>query len=90
VQILQHLIVPKEGNILISLGSGAGDFSFLHYVQTSLGSTQPPIQWVPGAFSLGVEKQEYNADHSPPPSAEVGMVEVQLQSSMRLHGVVPS
>jgi hypothetical protein len=33
--------------------------------------TQPPIQWVPGALSLGVKRPEREADHSPPSSAEV-------------------
>jgi hypothetical protein len=32
----------------------------------ALGSTQPPIKWVPG-----VERQGHEADHSPPTSAEV-------------------
>jgi hypothetical protein len=32
----------------------------------ALGSTQPPIQWVPGTFSPGRD-----ADHSPPASADV-------------------
>jgi hypothetical protein len=35
------------------------------------GPTQPPIQWVPGAFSPGVKRQEREADHSPPTNAEV-------------------
>jgi hypothetical protein len=35
------------------------------------GTTQPPIQWVPGAFSPGVKRQGREADHSPPSSAEV-------------------
>jgi hypothetical protein len=56
----------------------------------ALGLTQSPIQWVPRAFLLRLEEQECHADHSPPPSAEVGMVEVYLQSPMHLHGVVPS
>jgi hypothetical protein len=43
--------------------AGAGNF-FLHLVQ-------PPIQWVPGALSLRVERPGCEADHSPPPSAEV-------------------
>jgi hypothetical protein len=30
-----------------------------------------PIQWVPGALSLGVKRPGREADHSPPPSAEV-------------------
>jgi len=30
--------------------------------------TQPPIQWVQGALSLGVKRNEREADHSPPSS----------------------
>jgi hypothetical protein len=37
----------------------------------ALGPTQPPIQWVPGAFSLGVNRPGREADHLPPSSAEV-------------------
>jgi hypothetical protein len=37
----------------------------------NLGPTQPPIQWVPGALSLGVKWPGREADHSPPSSAEV-------------------
>jgi hypothetical protein len=36
-----------------------------------LGPTQPPIQWVLGAFSPGVKRQGREADHSPPTGAEV-------------------
>jgi hypothetical protein len=39
--------------------------------RTALGPTQPPIQWVPGALSLGVKRPGSEADHSPPTSAEV-------------------
>jgi hypothetical protein len=48
-------------------------FHFL-YTTTSrpaLGLTQPPIQWVTGALSLGVKRQRREADHSPPSTAEV-------------------
>jgi hypothetical protein len=38
--------------------------------RTALGPTQPPIQWVPGAFSLEVERPGREADHSSPSSAE--------------------
>jgi hypothetical protein len=38
--------------------------------RTALGPTQPPIQWVPGALSLGVKQPGREADHSPPSSAE--------------------
>jgi len=37
----------------------------------ALWPTQLPIQWVPGAPSLGVKLPEREADHSPPSSAEV-------------------
>jgi hypothetical protein len=39
-------------------------------MQTSSGPTQPPVQWVPGAVFLGIKQQGYEADHSPPSSAE--------------------
>jgi hypothetical protein len=31
----------------------AKDFSSILCVQTALGSTQPPVQWVPGVLSPG-------------------------------------
>jgi hypothetical protein len=37
----------------------------------ALVSTQPPIQWVPGAISVGVQRPGREADHSPPSNAEV-------------------
>jgi len=35
---------------------------------------QPPIQWVPGALPLGVERPGREADHSPPPVGLHGVV----------------
>jgi hypothetical protein len=46
-------------------------FSFLRNVQTGSGPTQPPIQWVPGLFPLGVKWQGPETDHSPPSGAKV-------------------
>jgi hypothetical protein len=37
----------------------------------ALGPTQPPIQWVTWALSAGIKWPMREADHSPPPSAEV-------------------
>jgi len=37
----------------------------------ALGPTRSPIQWVPGALSLGVRRPGCEADRSPPASAEV-------------------
>jgi hypothetical protein len=48
-----------------------GIFLFITASRTAVGSTQPPIQWVTGALSLGVKRPGREADHSPPPSAEV-------------------
>jgi hypothetical protein len=39
--------------------------------RTALGSTQPPIHWVPVALSPGVKRAGCEADHSPLASAEV-------------------
>jgi hypothetical protein len=50
----------------------------------ALGSTQPPIQWVLGAFPPGVKWPGCEVDHSPASSAEVtygGAIHP------RLHGV---
>jgi hypothetical protein len=52
-------------------GGGLGIFPFDTVSRPALGLTQPPIQWVPGALSLGVYRPGREADHSPPSSAEV-------------------
>jgi hypothetical protein len=46
-------------------------FLFTTASRTALGPTQPPIQWVKGALSLGVERPGRESDYSPPSSAEV-------------------
>jgi hypothetical protein len=67
---------------------GLGIFLFTTASRTALGPTQPPIRWVPGALSLGVKRPGREADHSPPPSAEVKeCVELYLHSPIRPHGV---
>jgi hypothetical protein len=70
---------------------GLGIFLFTAESRTALGPTQPPIEWVPGALSLGVERRGREADHSPPSNAEVKeCVELYLHSPIRLHGLVLS
>jgi hypothetical protein len=57
------------------------DFTLHHRVRMVLGPTQPPIQWVPGALSLGVKRPGHEANRSPPSSAEVKeWVELYLHS----------
>jgi hypothetical protein len=57
--------------IKIEFLAGARDFSLLHSVQISSEATHLPIQWVVGAYSLGVNCLGLEADHSPPSSAKV-------------------
>jgi hypothetical protein len=60
---------------------GAGNSSLHHRVQNGSGIHPSPIQWVPGALSLGVKRPGREADHLPPSSAEVkGRVELHLHS----------
>jgi hypothetical protein len=47
------------------------NFLFFGASRPALGSTQPPIQWVPRALSPGVKRPGHEAEHSPPTSAEV-------------------
>jgi hypothetical protein len=68
-----------------------GIFLFTPASRTALAPTQPPIQWVPGAFSLGVKRPGREADHSPPSSAEVKNVwRYTSTPPIRLHGAVLS
>jgi hypothetical protein len=57
----------------------------------SLGPTQPPIQWVPGALSLGVKRLGCETDHFLPSSAEVKNTwSYTYAPPIRLHGVLIS
>jgi hypothetical protein len=50
---------------------GLGIFLFTTASRPALGPTQTPIQWAPGALSLGIKQLGPEADHSPPSSVEV-------------------
>jgi hypothetical protein len=45
-------------------------FLFATASKMALEPTQPPIQWVPEALSLGIKWPDREADYSPPSSAE--------------------
>jgi hypothetical protein len=66
-------------------------FLFTTASRPALGSTQPPVQWIPGAVSLGVKQPGRKADHSPPSSAEVKNAwNYAYTPPIRLHDVVLS
>jgi hypothetical protein len=66
-------------------------FLFTTASRTALGPTQPPIQWLPGALSLGVKRPRREADHSPSSNTEVNNVSSYTSTPpIRLHGVVLS
>jgi hypothetical protein len=69
---------------------GLGIFLFTTAFRMALGPTQPPIQRVPGALSLGVKRPGREADHHSPPSRAKfkEWVVLYLHSPIRLHGVV--
>jgi hypothetical protein len=70
---------------------GLGIFLFTTVSRTVLGPTQPPIQWVPGAPSLGVKRPGREVEHSPPSRAEVKNAWSYTSTlPVRLHGVVLS
>jgi hypothetical protein len=48
-----------------------GIFLFTTVSRTALEPTQPPIQWVVGALSVGVKRLGRETDNSPPSTAEV-------------------
>jgi len=52
---------------------GLGIFPFTTASRQALGSTQPPIQWVPGSLSVGVKRPGRESDQSPPSSARSRM-----------------
>jgi hypothetical protein len=65
----------------VQVPARAGNFLFTTASRLALGLTQPPIQWVPVALSLGVKRSGHEAGHSPPFSAEVKeCVELYLHS----------
>jgi hypothetical protein len=54
----------------------------------ALGSTQPPIQWIPWALSPGIKRPEREADHAPQSNAKSRTVELCLHSPIRLRDVM--
>jgi hypothetical protein len=94
---LIHCRVPwRNRNLVLGLNDWwfesrqeLGIFLFTTASRLALGPNQPPIQWVPGAISLGVRRPRRESDHSPPSSAEVKNAWKYTSAlPIRLHGVV--
>jgi hypothetical protein len=81
---LHHSHKSRGSSVGIALGCGLDDrcsrvrfpagarkFLFTTASRVALGPTQPPIQLVPGALSLGVKRLGREADHSLPSSTAV-------------------
>jgi hypothetical protein len=79
------------GVLVFDSWQGLVIFRFTTASRTALGPTQPPIQRLPAALSLVVKRPGREADHSPPPSAEVKNAwSYTTTPPIRLHGVVLS
>jgi hypothetical protein len=91
-QLVQHCTMGWTIGVLgFNWQWGVGIFLFTTASRMVLGPTQPPIQWVPGALSLGVKWPGRKADHSPPSSAKVKeCMELYSTPPICLHGVVIS
>jgi hypothetical protein len=61
----------RAGRLEFDYWQRVGIFLFATAFRPALGPTQPPIQWVPRALSLGVKRQERETDDSSPSSAYV-------------------
>jgi hypothetical protein len=66
-----HFTVQYRGGGVPFLKRFPFSFKIAFTARTALGPTQPPIQWVLEALSLGVKRPRREANHSPPSSAKV-------------------
>jgi hypothetical protein len=57
------------------------NFLFSTLSRPALGPTQPPIQRVPGALSLGIKQQGREGDCSPPASDELKKIRIYISTS---------
>jgi hypothetical protein len=86
----QGYVLDDQGPRIQFLAGGLGIFLFTTASRMALGPTQPPIQWVPGALSLG-DKAAGAWSWTPPSSAKVKeCVELYLHFPICLHAVVLS
>jgi hypothetical protein len=70
-RVIQYLYLQYIFCINTLFLAGARDYSPLHNIQTSSGPHSASCPCVPGALSPKVKQQGFEAERSPPPSAEV-------------------
>jgi hypothetical protein len=100
LSVLSHIVMQMGAGIALGYGldywgfesrQGLGIFRFTTASRPALEPTQPPIQLVQGALSLGVKRPGREVDHSPPSSAEVKNAWSYTSTpSIYLHGMVLS
>jgi len=69
--LVSIVIRLQDGWLGFNFQQEQGIFLFTAVSIPALGLTQPPIQWVSGALSLGVKWLGHEVDRSHPSSAEV-------------------
>jgi len=67
---MQYIDQLRAGRFGFHVSGGARNFPFSTTVQMGCWASQPTIQGIPGFFS-GVKQPGREADHLPPPSAQV-------------------
>jgi hypothetical protein len=81
----------RAGRLGFRISAGIENYLFTTVSRPALVSTQLPIQWIPGALSLGIKRPVREADHSSPSSAEVKNAWSSTSTHLvRHHGVVLS
>jgi hypothetical protein len=71
VKRYHNIHLPQQDILYFLYYFGLGIFLLTTASRPALGPTQPPIQWVPGAVSLGVKKPGREVNHSHPSGTEV-------------------
>jgi hypothetical protein len=61
----------SEGSDGVPSSGSVKNFLFSTSSRPTLGSTQPPTQWVPGALSPEIKRQGREAEYSPSTSVKV-------------------
>jgi hypothetical protein len=77
-----------DRGLRVQVPAGAGNFSFLHRFQTGSGAHSASYPMGTGSPSAGVKRPGREANHSPPPSAEVKNAWSYTSTPVSLNGMV--